>query len=238
MEQLNDYIPVLQEKYLDVMLGVKLKKQFLEGLEESVILDKWLRLRDGYVYDVSDISYEWKGFVRVDKISPIANYVFCNLITNNQFRNEGIGETRSKAENSVIITPQYRVSQAWNDMVLEYSPERIKILKFLSDKYRLFLLSNTNEIHIQTFESQFQEQFYPETFVSLFEAVYYSCRIGCRKPDTEAFFIVLNAHQLTPESTLLVDDSIHNIESAKEMGMQTWLFQDSFDPLISLLVES
>lgn len=117
LEQLNDYIPVLQEKYLDVILGVKLKKQFLEGLEEPVILDKWLRLRDGYVYDVSDISYEWKGFVRADKISPIANYVFCNLITNNQFRNEGIGETRSKSENSVIITPQYRVSQVWNDMV-------------------------------------------------------------------------------------------------------------------------
>ena len=117
LEQLNDYIPILEDKYLEVMLGIKLKNQFLAGLEEGVIADKWLRLRDGYEYDISGITYKWGGFVRSDKVSPIANYIFCNLTANNQLANTGIGETKQKAENSVVLTPQYRISQVWNDMV-------------------------------------------------------------------------------------------------------------------------
>lgn len=117
LEQLNDYIPVLEDRYLNIILGVKLKNEFLAGLEEPVIEQRWKDLRDGKQYEVSDRAYQWKGFVNDKKLSPIANYISANLTNDNQFMNTGIGEVRKLAENSVIITPQYRVSAIWNEAV-------------------------------------------------------------------------------------------------------------------------
>ncbi len=114
---LNYYISKYEDKYLEKMLGLKLKNQFLEGLEAETIDDKWIRLRDGYEYDISNLTYKWGGFVTSDKISPIANYVFCNFAVDNQSIYSGIGAVIANAENGKVIPPQYRVSSVWNDMV-------------------------------------------------------------------------------------------------------------------------
>ena len=44
-----------------------------------------------------------------------------------------------------------QIDNAWNAMLLDIPPSRIKWLQDLSKKYRIFLLSNTNEIHIKAF---------------------------------------------------------------------------------------
>ena len=131
LEQLNDYIPICQDRYLETMLGVKLKNDFIAGLQETTIEQKWLDLRDGKDYEVSGISYSWKGFVNSTKESPIANYTFCTMTVDNQNLNTGIGEVRKKAENSIIITPQYRVSAAWSDM----ADMNMKLWHFLNEFY-------------------------------------------------------------------------------------------------------
>ena len=115
-EQLIDYISEFEDKYLDEMLGVKLKNQFLTGLEAATPDQIWIDLRDGKEYDISGITYRWQGFLNDKKLSPIANYIFCNMTTDNQFMNTGIGEARSTAENATIITPQYRISVVWSEM--------------------------------------------------------------------------------------------------------------------------
>jgi hypothetical protein len=117
LEQLNDYIDLYEKRFLELFLGVQLRNDFMAGLEQPVIAPNWLALRDGVEYVKSDITYRWDGLTNSDKVSPIANYVFCNLTANNQFINTGIGEVRALAENSIIITPQYRISQVWNEMV-------------------------------------------------------------------------------------------------------------------------
>ena len=48
--------------------------------------------------------------------------------------------------------------------------------------------------------------------------------MGMRKPDIEIFEFTLSDSNLLPEETLFVDDLLVNIESAKEVGLQTmWI---------------
>ena len=58
-------------------------------------------------------------------------------------------------------------------------------------------------------------------FISLFNKVYFSHKIGCRKPDKKAFEIILEENNLNPNNVLFVDDSLQHIEGAKNLGIKT-----------------
>jgi len=114
-----------------------------------------------------------------------------------------------------------QIKDAWNALLLDFRKESIAALPALRNKYKLYLLSNTNEIHLQEFQRKFKEEFQQASFDDLFDAAYYSHRIGYRKPNASAFEFVLEKHQLTAGETLFIDDSIHNIEAAQKLGIQT-----------------
>src|SRR5215210_2660060 len=40
-----------------------------------------------------------------------------------------------------------QITNAWNALLLDFPPERIDWIKKISSHYKIFLLSNTNEIH-------------------------------------------------------------------------------------------
>lgn len=113
------------------------------------------------------------------------------------------------------------IDAAWNAMLLDIPAERITLLQALSQKYRLFLLSNTNAIHLVHFTRLVAEGFAIPSLDSLFEKTYYSHLIGQRKPDAPVFEHILNRHQLNRRETLFIDDSIHHIEGARQVGLQT-----------------
>lgn len=126
--------------------------------------------------------------------------------------------------------PQGRVTEdelvaAWNAMILDLPPEHVPFLKDLGSKYRLFLLSNTNEIHIRFFYEAFERTFPGENFNNLFEQVFLSHRIGHRKPNADAFEYVLHTAGIQPSETLFIDDNALNIAGASQLGINTWFFQ-------------
>ena len=106
----------------------------------------------------------------------------------------------------------------WNQIICDYPPQRIELLKLINQNYRLFLLSNTNEIHYIYYISKFRKE-YGFDFLSLFEETYWSFKIGKRKPDTASYLHVINHSKLMPEETLFIDDSIQNIIAACETGL-------------------
>jgi putative hydrolase of the HAD superfamily len=114
-----------------------------------------------------------------------------------------------------------QIKDAWNALLLNFRHESIKALPGLRTKYKLYVLSNTNEIHLQEFQKRFTIEMQLSSFDDLFDAAYYSHRIGHRKPNASAFQFVLEKHQLLPEKTLFIDDSINNIETAQQLGLQT-----------------
>lgn len=115
------------------------------------------------------------------------------------------------------------IRKAWDAMLLDFPKHRLELLNSLKDKYRIFLLSNTNEAHIETFELDLYNQHGHKNLEPFFEKVYYSCRMGMRKPDTEIFDYVLNQNSLSAEETLFIDDSPQHIEGALKTGINAKL---------------
>ena len=121
-------------------------------------------------------------------------------------------------EKAAIKVTRDDIIDAWNALLLDIPEDRVKVIEELSKHYRLFLLSNTSELHADYFEKIVPGN---RNFHSLFEKVYYSHIIGCRKPDERAFNIVLQENNLDASSTLFVDDRDDNIEAAKKLGFKT-----------------
>ncbi len=114
-----------------------------------------------------------------------------------------------------------QIKDAWNALLLDFRVESLAVLPQLKNKYQLYLLSNTNEIHLQEFQHRYTLLQQNQEFDALFDAAYYSHRIGHRKPNASAFEFVINTHELNPAETIFIDDSINNIEAAKQLGLQT-----------------
>ena len=49
--------------------------------------------------------------------------------------------------------------------------------------------------------------------------------MGLWKPDAEIYREVLRTNKLQPNEVIFFDDNLHNIESAKALGMQTILVE-------------
>jgi glucose-1-phosphatase len=121
-----------------------------------------------------------------------------------------------------------QVKNAWNAMLLDLPEERIKLLKSLTQNYAIFLLSNTNALHICEFKRKLGNKEYAE-FYNLFDKVYYSHKIGFRKPQAEAFTIILKQNKLSAHEVLFIDDSPQHIEGAKKLGIQAYHLQENED---------
>lgn len=132
-----------------------------------------------------------------------------------------IQEKTNNANKKSIIT-------AWNSMILDLPKKRIQLLESLKKKYKLFLLSNTNIIHIRKFIKDIGDQQY-NAFYNLFDHVYYSYEIKYRKPEKKAFQIILNDYDMNPQEILFIDDSIQHIRTAKKIGIICYHLRDGED---------
>ena len=128
-----------------------------------------------------------------------------------------------------------QIVKAWNSMICDFSVESISILKNLQEKYRLFMLSNTNELHIDLVNQKWKEV-ENSKMEFLFEKIHLSHELGLRKPYPETFLKVCELNNLKPKNTLFIDDSIQHIEGAKQVGLQTIHLKNITD-LADVLIE-
>jgi glucose-1-phosphatase len=122
-----------------------------------------------------------------------------------------------------------QLDRAWNLILGEIPPHRIRFLESLKPRYRTFLLSNTNKIHYDRYQEQFRETYGYPLLDSLFEKAYFSFKLKLYKPDPAIFEFVLNDSRLKPEETLFVDDFKTNIEAARKLGIQTIHLEDGME---------
>ena len=125
------------------------------------------------------------------------------------------------------------ILKAWNAVLADFPFYRLEFLQELSKKYRLFLLSNTDSIHINTFEEKSGVSFYKD-FYACFEKVYFSFDIGMRKPDPKIYQFVLDENNLTAENTLFIDDKTENTDSAAALGIKVWNLQVGKEDVVDL----
>jgi putative hydrolase of the HAD superfamily len=125
------------------------------------------------------------------------------------------------------------IRKAWNASIGDFPLYRLEFLQMLSRKYRLFLLTNTDSIHISRFEHKVGMSFYTD-FYNCFEKVYYSYEMGMRKPDAEIFTTIIRKHDLSPKRTLFVDDKKDNTDVAESLGLHVWNLQVGKEDVVQL----
>lgn len=111
------------------------------------------------------------------------------------------------------------VLHAWNVILLDIPKPRIDLIHDLKNRYRTFLLSNTNAIHVAEFEKTIDSTMGLPFFRSAFEKIYYSNVIGIKKPYPETFLDVCKWNNLTPSKTLFIDDSVQHVIGAHRAGL-------------------
>lgn len=130
------------------------------------------------------------------------------------------------------VTPNQLV-HAWNKMILDFPRKKLSLLESLSHQKRIYLLSNTNDIHLQKVNRKL-ELCTDKKLDTFFIKSYYSHLIRMRKPHANTFQFVCDDAGLIPENTLFIDDSIQHIEGAKLIGLHTHFYTNA-DDLYNLL---
>lgn len=117
-----------------------------------------------------------------------------------------------------------QIDKAWFSMILEIPRDVIQLLGILKLKYRLFLFSNTNVLHIEYLKKEFERQLGFDLFNCVFDKAFFSNEIHHRKPHPESFKYVLEQAGIEAEETLFIDDSKQHLEGASKVGLNTyWL---------------
>lgn len=129
-----------------------------------------------------------------------------------------------------------KFNSIWNAMLLDIPRERIEAIEKVKKNYKIFLMSNSNEIHYDLYVRDLQLRFGYQEFDQLFDKSYFSFDIHLRKPDLRFFEYILDHEGLQPEETLFIDDSANNIEAAKCLGIET--YHISRDELVRNLFEN
>jgi len=189
------------------------------------------------IFDFGDI------FINLDKEAPINALKKLGLAQ----WNEDLNQLNLKFEKGLISEEDFLVGfqkhlpnasfdeilSAWNSILLDFPLRRLEFLQKLTKKYRLFLLSNTDSIHIDSFERENGLSF-TRDFYMCFEKVYFSFEMGMRKPDAEIFEYLIKNHELSPKRTLFIDDKKENTDAALSLGIQVWNLQVGQEDVVDL----
>lgn len=110
---------------------------------------------------------------------------------------------------------------AWNQLLTGIPQMKKERLLALKPSYRLFLLSNTNEMHWKKcVTDDFTDAHMTEN--SYFEQIFLSYKMNLTKPNRQIFERVLNAAGIEAAETLFIDDSLTNCQSAVQLGIQVF----------------
>ena len=103
----------------------------------------------------------------------------------------------------------------------------VSLLDDLLINYPIWVISNTTEAHIKSLQSQF-------VFLNSFNGIITSERAGTHKPNPSIFNFALSEANTDVASSLFIDDSHTNTESAKNIGIVSHHYTE-FDGLIDFL---
>jgi glucose-1-phosphatase len=101
----------------------------------------------------------------------------------------------------------------WNG-IFSSNPPMERTILHLKERYPLFLLSNTSDLHLAYLMRNFD-------VLQHFTDGVYSFRAKCAKPERRIFEMAIKQFGLQAENTAYIDDLAANIRSASEVGLKT-----------------
>ncbi len=114
------------------------------------------------------------------------------------------------------------IIDAWNALLGDYSKDRINAILKLKETHQVFLLSNTNALHVESIMNKVP---IVGSLDKLFHKTYYSHEMHMSKPNENIFEEVLKDAGIKAEETLFLDDGPANVEAARRLGIESWLIE-------------
>jgi len=116
------------------------------------------------------------------------------------------------------------IIEAWNSMLTGVPPHRLEMLTRLKTNYSVYILSNTNAMHLEWINRYVKKAHHAAHFDNrYFDHAYYSHEVGDRKPNASIFKFIIEDAFMTPALTLYMDDMQENLDVAQKLGFQTYL---------------
>jgi glucose-1-phosphatase len=159
-------------------------------------------------------KYSWKEVRYFIKEKCIWEDYEKGITDDEKFRENLRNELKIKALDSEL-------DKAFCGLLQKIQPERIELLQKLSKKYRLFILSNTSNIHFQQVEKLLYESSGIRNFSQIFEKIFLSFEMGKLKPEVDIYQQVLKQANIHSHETLFLDDMLVNLEAAATLGIHT-----------------
>lgn len=182
-------------------------------------LDKEAPYRELLAKGITEISEDFMNVCKIYEIGKCSTDSFVNVFTA-QFPK---------------ITNKEAVG-IWYSILLDFPVHRFEFIKKISQsgQYRLFLLSNTNDLHISWIQNDWGLDLFTE-FKNQFEQFYLSHEIQMRKPNSDIYNYVLSENKLRADETIFIDDTEENTEAAKKLGMHVWNINPKTEDIVELL---
>lgn len=122
------------------------------------------------------------------------------------------------------------VVEAWNAMLGGWQKDRFILLNELKKNYKIYLLSNTNQIHLDHVFNELKAVYEINDFENhFFDECFYSHKINAWKPEREIYLKVQDAIGLKVSEFIFIDDNLNNIEGAKALGWQAYFHPTNTD---------
>lgn len=147
-----------------------------------------------------------------------ADELFEKLETGNISEPDFYAAVKKRTNNNISDA---EIENAWNALILDFRTESLEFLEKLATEYKLYLLSNTNSIHLKCFKNLFTKVTGKPQFDTYFVKAWYSNEVSLRKPNADIFEFVLQQENLKAAETLFIDDTLINIETAAKLGFKT-----------------
>lgn len=117
-------------------------------------------------------------------------------------------------------TSEREIGAAWTALLGETHLDKLELANALRPKFKTFILSNTNSMHIEAIYKELKINHKVHGLEPFFDKVYFSHDIGYRKPDAAAYLVVLNQNNLKASETIFIDDKLENTQAAAALGME------------------
>lgn len=177
------------------------------------------------VFDLGGVLIDWNPeylYRQIFQDKKEMDYFLSEICTPEWNEEQDGGRSLSDATEMLVKAhPRYESEirayyGRWHEMLNGPIEETLHILKTLKEKTNLGLFALTNW-SAETFPIACQQY----DFFHWFDGIIVSGQEHIRKPFPEIFQLLCERFNLTPESSLFIDDNLRNIKAAKTLGFQT-----------------
>lgn len=169
---------------------------------------------------------EGLGFAQIDQIldpchqKGVIGDMEEGKVTADEFRNYVLAHSREGVAAEDVDKALYKILSS-------IEPYKIDMLRALSEKYDIYMLSNNNPIATKRASDMFAQMGFP--MEENFKKCYLSFEMKMLKPSAEFYKAVMADIALPADEMIFIDDSKSNVEAAVAAGLPAVWYQPGTD---------